>query len=139
MFETKKFKEACNTSKQNPIFFRVNSHHQNVKAENIIKYVTTGTITALHHADHHWPNAIYDSLWPAFINNYANLINSIPTNFKPETYHGRNKISATYDSSPLSILSVSKVEANLDHFHPFVSPFYVLKNLFDMVNLTTSG
>ena len=113
----------CNTEKKNLSFCEVNAHHQNGKSENIIKDVTT-----LLHSDHCWPNAIHAFLWLSAIKNYVNLKNSIPTNFKPETYHGRNNLSATYESSLLSIFSGSNIEANLDHFHTFGYPDYVLDN-----------
>ena len=89
--------------------------------------MTTGARTALLHEAHQWPNEMHASLCPAAIKNYANLRNSIPAIFKPETYHGRNKIPLTYDSSPIAQLSAYKVELNLEHFHPFVSPVYVIK------------
>ena len=72
--------------------------------------MTTGAGTALLYTYHSWPNATHASLWTAAINNYFNLIKSIPANLKPKNYHGRNKISATYDYSPLSIFSGSKDE-----------------------------
>ena len=128
MFDTKKFKEACNTAKQTLSFYGINAHNQNGKDENIIKDVTTGARTDLLHSYHHWPNAIHASLWTSAIKNCSNLRNSIPANFKPKTYHRRNKIPYSCDSFPLSALSGPKVESNLDHFHPFGSPVYVLEN-----------
>ena len=108
MFDTKKFKEAWNTSKQTLSFCDINAHNQNGKDENIIKDVTTRARTDLLRSDHHWPNAIHASLWTSAIKNYSNLRNSIPANFKPKTYHRRNKTSVLYDLYPLSILSCSK-------------------------------
>ena len=90
--------------------------------------MTTGSSTALLHAAHCWPNIIHASLWLDATSNYFNIRHFITKNFKPKTYHGRNKISATYDSSPLSRFSGSKVEANLDHFNTFGSPVYVPEN-----------
>ena len=127
MFDIKKFKESLNTW-ETLSFFGVNTHHKNGKAENRIKDVTTGARTALLHAYHLWPNATHASLWTADINIYFNLIKSIPANLKPKNYHGRNKISTTYDYSTLSIFSGSKVETNSDNFHPFGSPVYILGN-----------
>ena len=128
MFDTKKFKEAWNTAKQTLSFYGINAHNQNGKDENIIKDVTTRARTDLLRSDHHWPNAIHASLWTSAIKNYSNLRNSIPANFKPKTYHRRNKISSTYHYYPLSALSVPKIESNLDHFHIFGSPVYVLED-----------
>ena len=116
-FDTKNFKEACNTAKQTLSFCGINAHHHNVKYEYRIKDVTTGSRTALLYAVHRWTNSIHTSFSFSGINNYANLRNSITDNYKPKNYHGMNKISSTYDSSSLSILSGSKVKSNLDHFH----------------------
>ena len=90
--------------------------------------MTTWASTDLLRASHCWPNAIHVSLWHATKKNYSNLIKSIPTNFKPETYHGRIKISANYDSSLLTRFSGYKVESKLDHLHTFGFPVYVLEN-----------
>ena len=89
--------------------------------------MTTGSRTDLLRAAHFWPNETRDSHWSAAIKNYVNLRNSIPTNFKTEKYHGRNKILETYDSFLLAKFSASKVEANLEHFHPFGFLVYVLE------------
>ena len=63
LFDTKKFKEACNTEKMTLRFFGIDSCHQNGKSEKIIKDVTTGASTALFHAYHLWSNAIRAYLW----------------------------------------------------------------------------
>ena len=42
LFDTKKFKTACEVAQQGLTFCGVNAHHQNGKAENCIKDVTTG-------------------------------------------------------------------------------------------------
>ena len=122
MFDTNKFKEACNTEKQTLSFFSINAHNQNGKYEDRIKDVTTVSRTNLLRSDHHWPDAIHASLRTSAIKNYSNLRNSIPNNFKPKTYYIWNKISSTYESSPLSTFSGTKVESNLDYFHLFGSP-----------------
>ena len=128
LFDTKVFKSAIATAKQTLSFCGVNAHHQNGKAENRIKDVTTGARTALLHAAHRWPKAIHASLWPAALKNYTNLRNSLPTRFVPEVKQGRRKkFKAVYDMSPLSKFSDTEVEPNLTHFHPFGSPVYVLE------------
>ena len=113
IFDTKKIKEVCNVAKQTLNFCGVNAHHQNGKTENRIKDVAKRASTYLLHAAHLWLNPMHASLWPYDINNYVNLRNSITTNFKPENFHGSNKILATYDSSPLAQFYGYKVEANL--------------------------
>ena len=66
-------------------------------------------------------------LWPAALKNNVNLNNSLPTRFITGGKEGRRNISDRYNSSPISRLSVTEVEANLDQFHPFGSPVYVLE------------
>ena len=102
LFDTNKFKEACNVSKRTLSFCGVNDHHQNGKPKNIVKDVTTGESTALLHSDHFWINEIHASLWPGAIKSYVNQRHSIPANFKSEIYHRGNKIPATYDYSALA-------------------------------------
>ena len=41
LFDTKRFKESFNTAKQTIRFYRVNAHHQNGIAKNVVKDVTT--------------------------------------------------------------------------------------------------
>jgi hypothetical protein len=128
LFDTKLFKSAIDTANQTLSFCGVNAHHQNGKAENRIKIVTEGARTALLHASHRWPAAVNAALWPAALKNYVNLRNSLPTEYIPQQTVGKQIICAQYHSSPLSKLSGTEVEPNLDHFHPFVSPVYVLQN-----------
>jgi hypothetical protein len=128
LFDTKLFKSAIATASQTLSFCGVNAHHQNGKAENRIKTVTEGARTALLHAAHRWPTAVNASLWPAALKNYVNLRNSLPTEYIPQKKVGKRVIRAQYHSSPLSKLSGTEVEPNLDHFHPFGSPVYVLHN-----------
>jgi hypothetical protein len=52
LFDTKAFKNYINKAGQMLSFCGVNAHHQNGKAENRIKDVTTGGRTALLHAAH---------------------------------------------------------------------------------------
>jgi hypothetical protein len=128
LFDTAVFKASINKAGQTLSFCGVNAHHQNGKAENRIKDVTQGARTSLLHASHRWPQAINASLWPAAIKHYVNLRNALPTQYVPEQRHGRRVTSAQYHSSPVSRLSGTEVEANLEHFHPFGSPVYVLEN-----------
>ena len=73
LFDTKLFHAAVNKASQTISFCGVNAHHQNGKAENRIRDVTTGARTSLLHAAHRWPKAIHASLWPAVLKNYVNL------------------------------------------------------------------
>jgi hypothetical protein len=127
LFDTKAFRSATENAGQTLSFCGVNAHHQNGRAERRIKDITEGARTALLHAAHRWPKAIIPALWPAAIKNYVNLKNSLPTRFLPGVKNGRNKSPDQYDQSPTSKLSGTEVEANLDHFHPFGSPVYVLE------------
>ena len=68
------------------------------------------------------------SLWPAALKNYVKLKNSLPTQFVPRGKEGGRKLPDRYDSSPISRLSGTEVEANLDQFHLFGSTVYVLEN-----------
>jgi hypothetical protein len=47
--------------------------------------------------------------------------------FVPGEKLGKTKLPDQYDQSPISKLSGTEVEANLDDFHPFGSPVYVLE------------
>jgi hypothetical protein len=62
LFDMKAFKNSISKVGQTLSFCGVNAHHQNGKAENIIKDVTTGGRTALLHAAHRWPAATDASL-----------------------------------------------------------------------------
>eukprot|EP00980_Cylindrotheca_fusiformis_P016832 scaffold5080_cov130-Cylindrotheca_fusiformis.AAC.1 len=134
LFDTKLFKTAVQKGGQSLTFCGVNAHHQNGKAENRIKLVTEGARTALLHAAHRWPKAVNASLWPAALKNHVNLRNSLPTEYVPERRFGRKIIPAQFHSSPLSKLSGTEVQPNLDHFHPFGSPVYVLENSLQSQN-----
>ena len=121
MFDNKAFKASFTKAQQTLSFCGVNSHHQNGKAKQRIKDVTEGARTSLMHAAHRWPKAVSPLMWPAALKNYVNLKNLLPTRFIIGGKEGRHKLPDWYDRSPVSRLSVTKVEANLDHFHPFVS------------------
>ena len=126
LFDTKAFRQSIHRAHQTLSFCGVNAHHQNGKAENCVRDLTQGTRTSLLHAAHCWPTAIDASLWPSALKHYTNLRNALPTRFTPGAKHGRRKLPDTYDHSPLSRFSGTPVEPNLDHFHPFGSPVYVL-------------
>jgi hypothetical protein len=129
LFDTKVFKASISKAGQTLSFCGVNAHHQNGKAENRIKDVTENARTALLHAAHRWPKAIHASLWPAALKNYVNLRNSLPTKYTAAEKKGRKIVQpATFVDSPLSLLSGTEVEPNLEHFHPFGSPVYVLED-----------
>lgn len=128
LFDSKEFKEDIRKCQQTLSFCGVNAHHQNGKAESRVKDVTIGARTALLHAAHRWPKAIHASLWPAAMKNYVNLCNALPRKFVPGAKTGRKKQPDAYVDSPISRFSGTTVEPNLDHFHPFGSPVYVLED-----------
>ena len=128
LFDTKLFKEAIQKAGQTLSFCGVNAHHQNGRAENRIRDITQGARTALLHAAHRWPKAISPSLWPAALKNYVNLKNSLPTQFVPGERRGSTRTPDRYEQSPISKLCGTEIEPNLDRFHPFGSPVYVLEN-----------
>jgi hypothetical protein len=103
------------------------AHHQNGKAENRIRDVTTGARTSLLHAAHRWPKALNAYLWPVALKNYTNLRNAMPTQFTATPKQVRKQLLDRYDGLPVSRFSGTSVEANLNHFHPFGSPVYMLE------------
>ena len=129
LFGTQVFKGSIEKANQTLYFCGVNSHHQNGKAENHIKDATEGARTDLLNASHRWPKAITPALWPAALKNYLNLRNSLPTRFVPGEKHGQRKIPDKYDQYSVSHLSGTDIEPNLEHFHPFGSPVYVLESV----------
>ena len=79
LFDTKIFKDVVYTAGQTLSCCGVNAHHQNRKAENCIKDVTTGSRTALLCSMYQFPEAIHVTLWPDSLQNYTNLRNSLTT------------------------------------------------------------
>ena len=124
LFDTKLFWESIKSSNQTMSFCGVNAHHQNGKAERRIRDITEHARTSLLHAAHRWPKAIHASLWPAALKNYVNLRNNIPTTF----VKGSKQSMDTFVDSPLSKFAGKEIKVNLEHFHPFGSPVYVLED-----------
>ena len=52
----------------------------------------------------------------------------IPTRFLPGEKRGSTRTPDRYEQSPISKLCGTEIEPNLDRFHPFGSPVYVLEN-----------
>ena len=102
LFDTKVFRSSVQQSSQTLSFCGVNAHHQNGKAENRIKEVTTHARTSLLHATHRWPKAIHASLWPCAIKHYVNLRNALPTEFHADKKVGHKGSPDCYVNSPLS-------------------------------------
>ena len=135
IFADTMFKQAVQSAHQTMTFCGVNAHHQNGVAERMIKELSEGARTSLLHAMHRWPKAIHTALWPAAIKHHCNVHNSLPMNFKPGNgVKGKKRIPASFDGSPLSKFTGTTVEPNLDHFHPFGSPVYVLENSLQQYN-----
>ena len=57
---------------------------------------------------------------------YTNLIKCLPEEFKPGERIGSKGLPDNYNSYMMSKFTRTKIEANLNHFHPFGSPVYVL-------------
>ena len=100
LYDTKNFKQSISKASQTISFCGVNAYHQNVRAENRIKDLTTNARTALIHAAHRWPDAIDSALWPAALKNYCNLRNNLPTTFLVGDKDGRMKLPDRYINSP---------------------------------------
>ena len=108
LFYTKAFKQSVQA------FCGVNAHHQNGVAKTHVKDVTKGACTMLRHVAHHWPKAVHASLWPCALKHYVDQA-------------GNQSTQAKFEDSPISHFSGTVVELNLNHFHPFGSPVYVLE------------
>ena len=106
----------------------MNVHHQNGRAERKIKDITEISRTSLLRPSHQWPKAVHPSLWPCALTHYVNLRNNLPSTYTPGGKHGRKKLLDTYINSPLSKNSGFETAVNLQHFHPYGSPVYVLEN-----------
>ena len=65
------------------------------------------------HASHRWPQAVNAHLWPQALKLAVDLRNSLPRHFDRD--------------SPLSTFAGVTIEPNLNHFHPFGCPVYVLE------------
>jgi hypothetical protein len=92
LFDTSKaFKNSVVKAGQTLSFCGVNAHHQNGKAENRIKDVTTGGRTALLHAAHRWPKVIDAPLWPAVIN----IILTCAILYQPNTRRRKDRTPQT--------------------------------------------
>ena len=128
LFDTRIFKQSIEKANQTISFCGVNAHHQNGRAERRIKDITEGSRTSLLHASHRWPKAVHPSLWPCALKHYVNLRNNLPSTYIPGGKNGRKKLPDTYINSPLSKFSGFETAVNLQHFHPFGSPVYVLEN-----------
>ena len=109
-------------------FYGVNSHHQNGKSENRIKDITPVAHTSLISAARQWLETIHTVSQPAALKSYTNIRNSLPTEFKTGERIGSKLLPDTYNNSPMSKFTKTGIEANLNHFHPFGSLVYVIKN-----------
>ena len=135
IFADSMFRQAVQTAHQTMTFCGVNAHHQNGVAERMIKELSEGARTSLLHAMHRWPKAIHPALWPAALKHHCNIHNSLPTTYRPGNgLKGKKKVPASFDGSPLSKFTGTTVEPNLEHFHPFGSPVYVLENSLQQYN-----
>ena len=108
------FREAVRIKSQTLSFCGVNAHFQNGVAERRIRELQEHARTMLVHAQRRWPQAITAHLWPYALrmaNDYHNLLPGCTT-----------------DTSPMELLSGTRVSINPSHYHHFGCPIYVLDN-----------
>ena len=112
-FADKGFIDACRTNQQLITFCAVGAHHQNGIAERYIKSLTLGARTLLLHAKRVLPEYISTMLWPFAIKCYEDKMNHL-------SWRGDGR-------TPFETLaSLEESNINLESFHTFGSPCYVL-------------
>jgi hypothetical protein len=91
-----------------------NAHWQNGIAERRIRDLKEQSRTMLLHAEHHWPDAIFTSLWPYAMRTACQICNDAPT------LKGDQK-----DRTPEEVFSGTSIAAEVRHHHTFGCPAYV--------------
>ena len=119
-FADNKFITAVHTSNQKISFCGVGAHHQNAIAERGIKELTLIGRTLLLHAQRHWPEYISSILWPLALKTASDRMNILSINDSLE--------------SPLSKISEAENNINVNNFHTWGCPVYVLE-----ANLQSGG
>ena len=110
-FAEKLFKQAVEASNQTISFCGVNAHHQNGIAERRIRDLQDMACAMLLHAKHNWQDAIHPSLWPYALKHASNI---------------RQSAAQEGAQSPLETFARVTIRPNLDHFHTFGCPVYIL-------------
>ena len=108
------FKDDCIKQGQRFSYCPANQHNQNGHAEKAIRDLQDSARSMLQHAQRQWPSAITTNLWPYAMNMAADLHNHLPR--------------AGSDSTPLEIVTGSKIAPSMRHFHHFGCPVYVLNS-----------
>jgi hypothetical protein len=112
IFATKLFRDSCTKNHQQITFCGVDAHHQNGIAEWYIRTITEQARTMLVHVMIHWPEIIKESFWPYAIQLAVDIHNSTPT---------------PSGLTPMELFSGVKGHNNLQHFHTFGCPIFVLE------------
>ena len=101
--------KACQTIS----FHGVGAHHQNGITERCIHDITESARMMLLHAAPRWPKTISAHLWPQALKHATNVQNTLPRNNR--------------DASSISLFACTMIKPNVQHFHTFRCPIYVLQ------------
>ena len=107
------FMDDVHKAGQTISFCGVGAHHQNGVAERHIRDITESAQTMLLHAAHQWPKTITSNLWPQALKHGTKYRNALPRKGKTQ--------------SPILLFSITTIEPNIKHFHPFGCSVYVLQ------------
>jgi len=111
-FQDNAFLNSCRESNQRVSFCPVNAHFQNGIAERCIRDLTENARKMLLFAMGRWKSAVDLSLWPYAVRTAAYIHNHIPCDEQ-----GRSRIE---------LFGGTAVMTNLNHFHTFGCPVFVL-------------
>lgn len=113
-FAENKFRAALTKANQTISFCGVNAHFQNGVAERKIRELQEHSRTMLIHATKRWPSAITANLWP-----YALRVANAVLNESPSLITGK---------VPINEFANSNINHNMNHWHTFGCPVYILDN-----------
>jgi hypothetical protein len=77
-FKANNFFEHIKQTQQMMHFCCTNAHHQNGVAERAIHKISNMAIAMILHANMHWKDGIYSSLWPMAVNYAIHIYNNTP-------------------------------------------------------------
>ena len=104
----------------------------NIDVEKLrIDYINANHLVLLYdvlHVSYCWSKAIHASLWLVALKNYANIRNNIPTEYILGPKIGHKQSPHQFIGLPLPKFLGIESSPNMNHFHPFSSPVYVLSN-----------